>query len=297
MRASGPRADLGFPIRLGRGAPAPDHSSAPCLPADHRLLRAAGRGRRVPGGQARRREEHRAGPEHAQPHLRLLFGPTGLAVRLLRARVIGWWVAIAVAALLFGLIAKSASTTISGLGRRGVLQLGATGTGADALLGVCFLILAVLVAFVAAGQITAARAEESAGMLDHMLTRPVSRTSWLEDGFFVALVILLLSGLGAGLFTWFGAASQHAGLSVTTLLGAGVNLVPPAIIVLGFGVLVFGVRPRPRRSSSMAYWAGRSSSSSSGASAPSTTGRWTPPSSTTWRRLQPCTRTGRRTEL
>ena len=181
---------------------------------------------------------------HAQPHLRLLFGPTGLAVRLLRARVIGWWVSIAVSALLFGLIAKSASATISGSAEEVFSKLGATGTGADAVLGVCSLILAVLVAFVAAGQITAARAEESGGMLDHILIRPVSRTSWLGGRLVVALVVLLLSGLGAGVFTWLGAVSQHAGVSFTTLLGAGVNLVPPALVVLGFGVLVFGVRPR-----------------------------------------------------
>ena len=29
-----------------------------------------------------------------------------------------------------------------------------------------------------------------------------------------------------------------------TLLGAGINLVPPAIVIAGFGVLVFGLRPR-----------------------------------------------------
>ncbi len=46
------------------------------------------------------------------------------------------------------------------------------------------------------------------------------------------------------MFAWLGAASQHAGVSVTTLLDAGVNLVPPAITILGIGVLAFGIRPR-----------------------------------------------------
>jgi ABC-2 type transport system permease protein len=48
----------------------------------------------------------------------------------------------------------------------------------------------------------------------------------------------------AGAFAWFGAASQHAGVSVATLLEAGVNLVPPAVAILGIGVLTFGIRPR-----------------------------------------------------
>ena len=123
-------------------------------------------------------------------------------------------------------------------------KLGATGTGAGAVLGACFLILAVLVAFLAAGQVTAARAEESEGRLDHILTRPVSRSSWLGGRLLVAVVFLLVSGVAAALFTWLGAASQHAGVTLTTLLGAGINLVPPAIVILGFGVLAFGLRPR-----------------------------------------------------
>ena len=64
------------------------------------------------------------------------------------------------------------------------------------MLGVCFLILAVLIAFVAAGQVTAARSEESEGRLDHFLVRPVSRTSWLGGRLLVAVAVLLVSGVG-----------------------------------------------------------------------------------------------------
>ena len=181
----------------------------------------------------------------ARARLALLTGPTGLAVRLLRATVIGWWLAIAAAALLYGLVAKSAGSTISGSAVKEVFsKLGAPGTGADAVLGVCFLVLAVLVALVAAGQVTAARAEESGGRLDHVLARPVSRPSWLAGRLAVASLVLLVSGVGAGFFAWLGAASQHSGVGLTTLLGAGVNLVPPAVAVLGLGVLTFGLWPR-----------------------------------------------------
>ena len=180
-----------------------------------------------------------------EPHLRLLSGPTGLAIRMIRPTVIGWWVAIAVSGLLYGLIAKSAGGTISGSSVQKVFsKLGASGTGAEAVLGVCFLVLAVLVAFVGAGQLTAARSEESGGRLDHLLVRPVSRTSWLGGRLVVAVVVLLVSGIGAGVFAWLGAASQHAGVSFTTFLEAGMNLVPPALAILGIGVLAFGIRPR-----------------------------------------------------
>ena len=181
----------------------------------------------------------------SQPHLRLLSGPTGLAIRMVRPAVIGWWVAIGASGLQFGLIAKSAGGTISGSSVQKVFsKLGAPGSGADAVLGVCFLMLAVLVALVAVGQLVAARSEESGGRLDHLLVRPVSRTSWLTGRLLVALVVLLVNGLGAGLFTWLGATSQHAGVSFTVLLEAGLNLVPPAVAISGIGVMALGLRPR-----------------------------------------------------
>ena len=173
-------------------------------------------------------------------------GPSALPSGWLRPTVIGWWVAIAVSGLLYGLIAKSAGGTISGSSVQKVFsKLGAPGTGAAAVLGVCFLILAVLVAFVAAGQLTAARSEES-----ERQARPPSRPP--------GLAVLRGSAAGssspsscsspaavtAGVFAWLGAASQHAGVSFTTLLEAGVNLVPPALAILGIGVLAFGIRPR-----------------------------------------------------
>ena len=43
---------------------------------------------------------------------------------------------------------------------------------------------------------------------------------------------------------WLGAATQHTGVGLSTLLEAGVNLVPPAVAILGIGVLTFGIRPR-----------------------------------------------------
>jgi ABC-2 type transport system permease protein len=180
----------------------------------------------------------------SRPHPRLLGGPTALAVRLIRPAVTGWWVAIAISGLLFGLIARSAGGTISGSSVQVLSKLGSRGNGTDAVLGVCFLVLAVLVAFAGAGQITAARSEESAGRLDHLLTRPVSRSRWLGGRLLVTVVVLLASGVMAGVFAWAGAASQHAGVSFGSLAGAGMNLVPPAITIAGIGVLALGVWPR-----------------------------------------------------
>jgi ABC-2 type transport system permease protein len=182
--------------------------------------------------------------DHADPRLGLLHGPIGLTIRLLRATILGWIIAVGCSALLYGLIAKSAGATITGSVQQVFSKLGATGTGADVVIGLCFLVEAILLGFIAAGQVTAARSEESEGRLDQLLVRPVSRNVWLGGRVLVALVVLLLSGVVAGVLAWLGAASQHTGVSLVTLLGAGVNLVPPATVILGIGVLAFGISPR-----------------------------------------------------
>jgi ABC-2 type transport system permease protein len=156
-----------------------------------------------------------------------------------------WGVAVAASGLLLGLVAKAAGATISGSSVTQVFtRLGAPGTGTGTYLGVAFLMLALLVTFGAAGQITAARAEEAEGRLEHIVVRPYSRASWFGGRLLAAASIAVAGGLVAGLFTWVGAATEHAGVSLATMLDAGLNIAPPAICVLGIGALVLGVWPR-----------------------------------------------------
>ena len=187
----------------------------------------------------------RADHANAAPRLRLLSGHVALGFRLSRPAIVGWWAAIAVSGVLFGLVAMSAGSTISGSSVQEVFaKLGAAGTGTAAVLGVCFLIVGVLVASAAAGLVTATRSEESSGRLEALLARPVGRASWLGGRALLALLVVVAAGLAAGLGAWIGAASQHAPIGLATLLDAGVNLVPPAITIYGVGLLTFGLRPR-----------------------------------------------------
>lgn len=186
-------------------------------------------------------------PERARsrPHLGLLYGSTGLTMRVLRPTFVGWWVAIGATGLLIGLVAKAAGATISGSSVKQIFtKLGAPGTGAAAFLGISFLSLAILVSFAAAGQIAAARGEESGGRLDHLLVRPLSRYWWFGGRLLVAVAFLLVSGVVAGVFAWIGSASLDSGVSIATLLVAGLNVIPPAVCILGIGALAIGVWPR-----------------------------------------------------
>jgi polyether ionophore transport system permease protein len=184
--------------------------------------------------------------ERARPHARLLSSPVALAARLARPALLGWATAIAALGLLMGFIAKEGGKALTGSSsaEKVFARLGAHGGSAGAYLGFTFLTVAWLVAFIAAGLLTAARAEEAEGRLDNLLIRPVSRWSWLAGRVALATAALVASGLLAGLFTWLGAASQGSGVTLPSLLGAGINVVFPALAVLGIGVLAFGVWPR-----------------------------------------------------
>jgi ABC-2 type transport system permease protein len=176
----------------------------------------------------------------------LLNGALGLAARLMRPTVVAWGAALAVTAFIFGFIAKPAGVALSGSNsiNRVLSHLGAHGAGADAYLGIAFLMMSIMLVFVAAGQVTASRAEEAEGRLDHLLVRPLSRWSWLGGRVLEATAVLVVGGLGVGVFAWLGAASGHAGLPFSSIVDAGLNMAPPALFVVGVGALVIGVWPR-----------------------------------------------------
>jgi ABC-2 type transport system permease protein len=182
---------------------------------------------------------------HRAPRLRLLGGEFGLSARLVGGTALSWLLALALIGFLFGLVAQGAGTTLSGSSVTEVLdKLGATGGGVGAYLGVTFLFVAVLVSFAVAGQVGAAKAEEAEGRLDHLLVRPLSRTRWLTGRVALAVALALVGGIGGGLFTWVGAATQHTHFDVGRLVTAGINAAVPGLFFLGVGVLLFGLWPR-----------------------------------------------------
>jgi ABC-2 type transport system permease protein len=180
----------------------------------------------------------------AAPHLRLLSGSVGLAFRLMRSMLIAWAASIIAYGLLLGSIAKSGGKIMTSTPSMRLVFARLGVTGAEAYLGFALLIMAMALNFVAAGQISATRAEESIGRLEYLLVRPLSRTRWLASRIVMAAGIVVLAGLLAGLSTWLGAAGEHAGVSFSSMVEAGLNIVPPALLLLGIGALVYGALPR-----------------------------------------------------
>jgi ABC-2 type transport system permease protein len=177
---------------------------------------------------------------------RLLFGPIGLAMRTARPVALAWLAALGVAGLLFGLVANSAASAVSGSAsfEQTLERLGVRGGGPATYLGITFLVLATLISLVAAGQVVATRDEEAEGRLEQLVVRPVGRLRWLGGRLAVATVLLLACGVTAGACAWAGCASQGTDLGLGRVVAAGVNTVPGAVLVLGIGTLVHAVAPR-----------------------------------------------------
>ncbi|HSD48963.1 MAG TPA: ABC transporter permease subunit [Actinomycetota bacterium] len=187
-----------------------------------------------------------ANRDSARPRTFLLGGQAGLTVRLTRPVIAAWVLALVVCGLVFGLVAQAAGTAIRGAEglEQAIERLGATTSGAASYLGFVFVIAAGLMAVAVAGQVAATRNEEAAGHLENLLVRPVARWRWLTVRLGVALGLVVIASVLAGLATWVGAVSQHADVGLGQLLQAGLNVVPPAVFVLDIGGLVFGLWPR-----------------------------------------------------
>ena len=185
---------------------------------------------------------------HAVARTRLLSGPTGLAIRLTRWVVIAWGISIALLSLMMGLIAKSVGNVLSENAgdRETFAKLGIRGSGAAQYLAITFLIVALLIALIAAGQLSAARGEEADGRIDHLLVRQVSRYTWLGGRLAVATGCLVIGGPHRRRDLAGSARPASAAVSGSaTLLGAGLNVVPPAVFILGARERsTFGARPR-----------------------------------------------------
>ena len=187
-------------------------------------------------------------PDHSSSdaHTALLFGIAGLTLRLIRPTVLGWMGGVCAFGLLLGGSAKEAAQSLQSSPRveEALRRLDGGGGAVKAYLGFSFLIITLLVALMAAGQVTAARREEATGRVDHLLVRPVSRSRWMLNRLIVVVAAVVTAGVLGGIFAWLGVASQHVSISFSSLLGAGLNTVPAAIFLLGVGALAWGITPR-----------------------------------------------------
>lgn len=186
----------------------------------------------------------RPSDDRAPSRYALLTGPLGLTVRLERPVLLSWGGGVCALGFLFGVIAATVADTESAGLSTALARLGARQEGIAAYIGTFFFIVSAVLAFVAAGQIAAARREEAEARLDTLMAEPVRRLTWLGCRVVVAGAALVALATLAGVAGWAGAASQDAGVGVGELVTAALNAAIPSLAALGLGVLALAVVPR-----------------------------------------------------
>jgi ABC-2 type transport system permease protein len=194
-------------------------------------------------------------PAHdsAAPRMRGLSSPAALALRDEAGSLAGWILGTGFFALIIGLV----STSVSKAGLSGNLQKQVNKLASVAItqpagyIGLCFLFFVLSTSLFCCSQIAAARHEESEDRLETMFSLPVDRSRWLGGRLALALGGALAISIGAGVCAWAGAAIEGTGVSLSSMLEAGLNCLPAALLFLSLAALAFALAPRA--SSGVAY--------------------------------------------
>lgn len=172
-----------------------------------------------------------------------LRSPLGLAVRLEAAPLAGWFAGVAAAGLVLGVLSDIASRPVpdsmTGMLDRFALE----GSFLRQYLGISFLLVATLAALLAASQVSAAADEEGSGRIVPTLVGTTSRTAWFAGRLALGAGAVSVAGLLGGLATWAGARVRGVPVGLGELVGAGLNVVPSALVALGIGAVALAVVP------------------------------------------------------
>jgi ABC-2 type transport system permease protein len=191
------------------------------------------------------------GGGHApRSHGRLLGSPLRAAIRGEGPTLATWLIGAGVFAALIGGFSKS----IAEEARKANLHstLGTDYTTPGGYLALTFVFFALVVALFAASHLNGIRDEEGSGRLETLLALPVARSRWLSGRVAIAAVASVALALLTGILAWAGAATQDAGVGFGSLVAAGANCIPAALLFLGVGTLLFAVVPRQSAGAAMA---------------------------------------------
>ncbi|MGY2083532.1 hypothetical protein [Blastococcus sp. SYSU DS0539] len=187
-----------------------------------------------------------AGADRSTRPSRLLTSLPGLAVHRVRRPLAGWAAGAAAYFLLIGLLATAMTDFLRDnaafadlAAQAGFAQLGSVQGYVAAL----YTLLAVALGAFAAGRVAATAADEAAGRLALLYSRPVARVRWAATEALAITLALAVLAVAAGLATWAGAAWVGAGLGPGETLAGAFAVLPVALLCLGAALAALGWAP------------------------------------------------------
>ncbi|MEO9237440.1 MAG: polyketide antibiotic transporter, partial [Jatrophihabitantaceae bacterium] len=187
-----------------------------------------------------------ASRDRAEPRLRLLGSPIGLALRAQRSTLLSWLGAVAGFMFILGVVSHAISA--ADVPRNVQDEIAKLGAGSIVTplgyLGLVFVFVMVAVCGFGCLQVGSARREEVGQQLEQVLAQPIGRTRWLVGRLVLAALDIALLALAAGLLAWLGARAAGVRLGLLKLLEAGANMIPIALLFLGVAALAYAIVPR-----------------------------------------------------
>lgn len=230
---------------LGRAAPFAEDSWLPLMvlavliTAVALLAVALSSGRDVGHGRLTGRDR-RATPS------RLLISLPGLAAHRTRRPLAGWAAGAMAYFVLIGLLATAMTDFLRDnplfadmAAQAGFAQLGSVEGYASAL----YSLLAVAIGAFAASRVAATAADEAAGRLAMLYSRPVGRSRWVGTEAVAIAVAAVVLAAAAGMAAWAGASWADAGLSMRDALSGALSVLPVALLCLGAALAALGWVP------------------------------------------------------
>lgn len=181
----------------------------------------------------------RAGPAGAP---RRMTSPLGLGLHLQRGPIIGWMLAVILAALIFGSIVDSMNTLLADAG--GPMSNFTRGIGVSALLALLATMIGLIAAVFATQSAVSLRTDEANGIVETQLAGALSRTRWaLERLLIPAIGTAILLLLGGGLLGAVYGSTVDDSSYALTMAGAALAYWPAVMILVGLAVAMFGWAP------------------------------------------------------
>jgi ABC-2 type transport system permease protein len=187
-----------------------------------------------------------AGRDRRATASRLLTSLPGLAVHRTRGSLAGWAAGAVAYFLLIGLLATAMTDFLRDnpffadmAAQAGFAQLGSV----EGYVSSLYSLLAVAIGAFAASRVAATAADEAAGRLTLLYSRPVGRARWAGTEAVAIAVAAIVLAAAAGMAAWAGTSWADAGLSMGDALAGALSVLPVALLCLGAALAALGWAP------------------------------------------------------
>jgi putative exporter of polyketide antibiotics len=183
-----------------------------------------------------------------KPRYRLLNSEIAFSYKQSKLTMFAWLLSSVGFAAIVAAVDKTVAKSLSAGGGLNKVVYDVTGNPASRFdivyLSSAGLFILIFLLIMAAVGISQTRNEEESNRTDNLFSGGVSRNKWLFARIFTTMAFIVATTLISDLAVWLLAEGQGIHLSMASLLLGGLNIIAPAVFLMGLGVLIYGIKPR-----------------------------------------------------